>query len=96
MGRHCLEIYATDQTVIRQFLEVLNEHLLTHIGHEPAELTSALGAVGEMIDNERFPLAAKDGHPPAILRNFQATRNTSGRRPGVQRCYSPHCLLTLQ
>lgn len=55
-----LEVIAADHTVVRQFFEMLDEHLLADVGHEPAQLSRALRPVDQMIEDERFPFSAKD------------------------------------
>jgi hypothetical protein len=41
--RDFLEVDTTNNTIINHFLEMLDQHLLAHLGHETAELTCALG-----------------------------------------------------
>jgi hypothetical protein len=56
-----LEINATNDAVLHHFLEMLDKHLLAYIRDQPAELASALGAIGQVIENKWLPLAPKDG-----------------------------------
>jgi len=46
-----LEINATNDAIIRHFLEMLNKHLFAYIRDQPAELAGALGAIGQVIEN---------------------------------------------
>ena len=60
LGRHGPEVDPANDAVIHHFLEVLDQHLLAHIGNEPTELTGTLRSAGKVIGDERLPLAAKD------------------------------------
>ena len=51
--RDCLEVDTTNDAINNHFLEVLDQHLFAHIGHEPAELTGALGPAGQMKEDKR-------------------------------------------
>jgi len=58
--RDCLEVDAPNDAIISHFLEMLDQHLLADIGHEPAQLTGAFGAAGQMEEDKRLPLAPED------------------------------------
>jgi hypothetical protein len=58
--RNCPEVDTTNNAIINHFLEMLDQHLLAHIGYEPAELTGAFGPAGQMKEDKRLPFAPKD------------------------------------
>src|SRR5690606_19422769 len=58
IGRHYRFRFANDQSIVFQLFQMLYQHFLGDSRYRSFQLAITLGAFGEMVKNNRFPIAA--------------------------------------
>jgi hypothetical protein len=59
-GRDLVEKFSGDHAVGLQFTELLGQHLLRGVRHQPPQFAVPFGALGKVVDDHRLPFAAND------------------------------------